>query len=88
MEVPVVATDITGTCDIMRGELRDWLYPVGHYDRAVRLLSAFLQDSGKALTIGRIGRSEVKRRFTAEHMRGALMGSYAKALEGRMQQLR
>ena len=27
MEVPVVATDITGTCDIMRGELRDWLYP-------------------------------------------------------------
>lgn len=88
MEVPVVATDITGTCDIMRGELRDWLYPVGHYDRAVRLLSALLQDSGKALTIGRIGRSEVKRRFTAEHMRGALMGSYAKALEGRKQQLR
>jgi glycosyltransferase involved in cell wall biosynthesis len=88
MEVPVVATDITGTCDIMRGELRDWLYPVGHYERAVRLLGALLQDPGRALAIGRIGRSEVKRRFTAEHMRGALMGSYAKALEGRIQELR
>jgi glycosyltransferase involved in cell wall biosynthesis len=88
MELPVVATDITGTCDIMRGELRDWLYPVGHYERAVRLLSALLRDPGKALAIGRVGRSEVKRRFTAEHMRGALMGSYAKALEGRIKELR
>jgi glycosyltransferase involved in cell wall biosynthesis len=88
MEVPVVATDITGTCDIMRGELRDWLYPVGHHERAVRLLSVLLQDPDKALAIGRIGRSEVKRRFTAEHMRGALMGSYARALEGRIKELR
>jgi glycosyltransferase involved in cell wall biosynthesis len=80
MELPVVATDITGTCDIMRGHLREWLYSVKDYDHAVKLLSELLQDVRKASEVGRLGRSEVKRRFTAELMRGALLESYTKAL--------
>jgi glycosyltransferase involved in cell wall biosynthesis len=81
MEVPVVATDITGTCDIMRGGLSESLYPVRDYDRAVWLLSDLLQNSSKASEVGCLGRSEVKRRFTANLMRGALIRSYTKALE-------
>jgi glycosyltransferase involved in cell wall biosynthesis len=81
MEVPVVATDVTGTSDIMRGGLRESLYPVRDYDRAVWLLSDLLKNSSKASEVGCLGRSEVKRRFTANLMRGALIRSYTKALE-------
>ncbi len=80
MEVPVVATDITGTCDIMRGELRDWLYQSRDYERAALLLCDLLRNNDKALAVGRLGRSEVTRRFTTDHMRGALIESYTRAL--------
>jgi glycosyltransferase involved in cell wall biosynthesis len=82
MEVPVVATDITGTCDIMTGDLREWLYPAGDYERAVCLLNSLLANASKASAVGRLGRSEVKHRFTIERMRRALIESYTKALQG------
>ena len=45
-----------------------------------RCFCDLLQNKDKALAVGRLGRSEVTRRFTAEHMRGALIQSYTMAL--------
>lgn len=80
MGVPAVATDVTGTCDVMRGDLRQWLYPKRDYKRATDLVCALLGDLKRAEEIGAMARHEVVRRFNAEQMRDALMRTYAKAL--------
>ncbi len=80
MAIPAVATDVTGTCDIMRDDLREWLYTKRDFDRATTLLCELLRDPQRADKIGREAREAVVRRFSAEQMRHALLHAYSKAL--------
>ena len=83
MGIPAVATDITGTCDIMRGDLRAWLYPKRDYAHATELLLRLLADPQAAGDLGRMARQEIIRRFSSEQMRNALLGTYTKYLRRR-----
>ena len=83
MTIPAVATDVTGTCDIMRGELRDWLYPVRDHARAAQLLGEMLGDPNRADALGHRARQQIILRFSAEQMRRDLIGSYEDSLRRR-----
>ena len=80
MSIPAVATDVTGTCDIMRGDLREWLYPKRDYARATLLVCEMLSDLKRADENGRLARAQIIHRFSAEQMRRALLRAYSKAL--------
>ena len=81
MAIPAVATDITGTCDIMRDELSDWLYPVRDYDRATELLLTLLSNLNAADALGRRGRMQILRRFSTDQMRQTLTDTYHRSLK-------
>ncbi len=76
MNRPVVASDITGTRDIMRGALQEWLYPADEPERAAQLLFQLLRCPDQAATVGHIGRDEIKaplqQRADARHPRRSL----------------
>ena len=81
MALPAVATNITGTCDIMRGDLRSWLYPRGDHARATDLLAELLGDQQRAAHVGALGRAEIVRRFSVGAMRDALLSTYTASLK-------
>jgi glycosyltransferase involved in cell wall biosynthesis len=76
----VVASDVTGTRDIMRGRLAKWLYPVESPGRAAELILTLLNSPGEATATGEFGRSEVLQRFSPMTMRASLIESYVGAL--------
>ena len=80
MAVPAVATDITGTCDIMRGDLRAWLYPARDHERAATMLNKLLTNPAQADEMGRRGRAEIVRRFSVKKMSNALLEAYTQSL--------
>jgi glycosyltransferase involved in cell wall biosynthesis len=80
MERPVVATDITGTCDIMNGELAQFLYPTGDSIHAAELVLKLLQEPKLASQIGRAGRAIVEERFSFSNMRQSLDAMYSRLL--------
>jgi glycosyltransferase involved in cell wall biosynthesis len=80
MNRPVVASDITGTRDIMRGDLQEWLYPADEPERAAQLLMQLLRSPDQAAKVGCIGRDEIKRRFSKERMRDTLVEAYRRTL--------
>ena len=80
MNRPVVASDITGTRDIMRGDLQEWLYPANEPERAAELLIRLLRSPDQAAKVGSIGRDEIKRRFSKERMRDTLVEAYRRTL--------
>ena len=51
MERPVVATNVTGTCDIMREELAPFLYPARRHDACCRLDRRPPAQSGPVFTV-------------------------------------
>jgi glycosyltransferase involved in cell wall biosynthesis len=77
MERPVVATNVTGTCDIMREELAPFLYPARDTTRAADLIGGLLRSPGLSLRCGRIGREKVAERFASAAMRNSLEALYA-----------
>jgi glycosyltransferase involved in cell wall biosynthesis len=81
MNRPVVASDITGTRDIMRGALQEWLYPAAEPERAAQLLFQLLRSPEQAAKIGGIGRDEIQRRFSREQMRDTLVEAYRRTLD-------
>jgi glycosyltransferase involved in cell wall biosynthesis len=81
MNRPVVASDITGTRDIMRGALQEWLYPADEPERAAQLLFQLLRAPEQAAKIGDIGRDEIQRRFSKERMRDTLVEAYRRTLD-------
>ena len=83
MELPAVASDVTGTRDIMTGNLRPWLYPSGDHERAADLLLHLLTNPEEARRLGQLGRNQVKARFSRESMREALLETYADAMASR-----
>ena len=80
MERPVVASDVTGTRDIMSDSLTEWLYPQSRADLAADRVLRLLRDPMTSVAIGTLGRGEVKRRFSTERMRDSLMKAYYSAL--------
>ena len=77
---PVVASDVTGTRDIMAGDLRRWLYPLGDADRAVELILELLESQEAADAAARVGRSEVLQRFGKDRMKADLLATYRDGL--------
>jgi glycosyltransferase involved in cell wall biosynthesis len=80
MKRPVVASDVTGTRDIMRRRLGDWLYPLSRLDLAADLILKLLRDPDLSTVTGDLGRAEMERRFSTERMREHLMQAYRAAL--------
>lgn len=80
MTRPVVASDVTGTRDIMSDSFAEWLYPQSRADLAADLILRLLRDPVASVAIGNRGRCEVERRFSAERMRDSLMQAYHSAL--------
>ena len=77
MERPVVATHVTGTCDIMREELAPYLYPPQDIARGAELVGSLLRSPGLSSRIGRIGREKVAERFGSAAMRNSLDALYS-----------
>ena len=80
MTRPVVASDVTGTRDIMSDSFTEWLYPQSRADLAADLILRLLRDPVASVAIGNRGRCEVERRFSTERMRDSLMQAYHSAL--------
>jgi glycosyltransferase involved in cell wall biosynthesis len=80
MKRPVVASDVTGTRDIMLDRFGAWLYPPDRTDIAAGLILQLLRDPDLSITIGNLGRSEVENKFSTERMRESLMHAYHSAL--------
>jgi glycosyltransferase involved in cell wall biosynthesis len=81
MQRPVVASNVTGTCDIMRKELAQWLFEPSDYPRAAQLIIELINDPATAARIANQGRDTMMRCFTTENMRESLMNAYASALK-------
>jgi glycosyltransferase involved in cell wall biosynthesis len=81
MNRPVVASDITGTQDIMRGALQEFLYPADQPERATQLILQLLQSPDQAAAVGTLGRAEIQSRFSKQRMRENLVEAYRKTLD-------
>jgi glycosyltransferase involved in cell wall biosynthesis len=80
MERPVVATNVTGTCDIMNAELAPFLFPPGDTTRAAELIGGLLRSPGLSARCGRVGREKVAERFGSAAMRNSLDVLYSQLL--------
>ena len=80
MQRPVVASNVTGTRDIMRKELAQWLFKPADYPRAAQLIIELIGEPVTAMCVANQGRNEMMRCFSTENMREALMYAYASAL--------
>jgi glycosyltransferase involved in cell wall biosynthesis len=80
MKRPVVASNVTGTRDIMLDRFGEWLYPQDRTDIAAGLVLQLLRDPDASVAIGDLGRSEVEKQFSTERMRQSLMQAYCAAL--------
>jgi len=66
--VPVVATDIPGTRDLVLPESTGYLVPVGDRAAFARWTNKLLDDAALAKRLGQAGRRRVQRDFTVEKM--------------------
>jgi glycosyltransferase involved in cell wall biosynthesis len=82
MKCPVVATSITGTTDIMNGELERFLYPTSDAAAAVERILELLRNPTQAKEIGRLGCSSIEERFSSSRMAQALTTCYTKLIAG------
>jgi glycosyltransferase involved in cell wall biosynthesis len=80
MERPVVASDVTGTRDIMQRRFGQWLYPRDRTTLAAELILKLLNDPALSLATGGLGRSQVEKLFSTERMRESLMQAYGAVL--------
>jgi glycosyltransferase involved in cell wall biosynthesis len=80
MHLPVVASDVTGTRDVMREELRQWLYKPGDHEHASELIVRLLNNPANAHEVAVRGRKIMVRSFNTERMRESLTEAYSAAL--------
>lgn len=80
MERPVVASNVTGTSDIMSGPLGDWLYAPGDLEAAASRICALLNDQATTARVGAVGRELMAQRFNREAMTKALHRVYQAAM--------
>ena len=80
MKRPVVATDVSGTRDILQSRFGEWMYPLDQTDLAADLILKLLRDHALSAVTGDLGRAEIERRFSTERMREHLMQAYRTVL--------
>jgi glycosyltransferase involved in cell wall biosynthesis len=80
MHLPVVASNVTGTSDVMREELQQWLYQPDDHEQAAALIFRLLENPRLAHEVGAQGRRIMLRSFNTERMRESLVASYSLAL--------
>jgi glycosyltransferase involved in cell wall biosynthesis len=80
MERPVVASDVTGTRDIMQRRFGEWLYPRDRTTLAAELILKLLNDPDLSVATGGLGRSQIENLFGIERMRDSLMQAYGAVL--------
>ncbi len=78
LEVPVVASRISGTSDILIDEFAENMYELDDDDSAADLLKRVLQDSGGARRWAASAREMIRRRFNSDSMREALLDAYSR----------
>jgi len=89
LEVPVVASRISGTSDILIEEFAGNMYELDDDDGAADLLKSVLQDTGRARQWAASGREMIRQRFNPDSMREALLDAYLRTAEtGRQRGLR
>jgi glycosyltransferase involved in cell wall biosynthesis len=76
MERPVVASNVTGTVDIMSGGLKGGLYPLDDNGRASAMLAGLLTNAALAESVGRLGRQAIAHRFSPAIMLQRLLHCY------------
>ncbi len=77
MERPVVATRITGTCDILQNDFSHWLYEEGDVPQAVELILELLNHPRQAAAVAVAGREMIAQRFSPQVMRQRLLELYS-----------
>ena len=80
MERPIVASRVTGTVDILDGELAELTYSQGDRRGAVRLVKQILERPDRSHQLASRGRRSVQERFSSERMAERLRGAYDQAL--------
>ncbi len=78
LEVPVVASRISGTSDILIGELAGNMYGPGDDAEAADLLKRVLEDPARSRQWAASARATVRERFNARSMRAALLDAYSR----------
>lgn len=82
MQVPVVATSVTGTCDILEGSFAARMYRRGDEDSAVALLREVLADTEASQAWAAAAQAMVQSRFSRQAMRLSLSNAYQEAITG------
>jgi glycosyltransferase involved in cell wall biosynthesis len=80
MGLPVVATEITGTVDVVRTDIAEQLFPLDDRDAAVQRAVHILTNPDAAAGIARRGRESVNAAFSVDATRRGLQGAYEAAL--------
>jgi glycosyltransferase involved in cell wall biosynthesis len=76
MERPVVASNVTGTIDIMSGDLKNGLYHLDDNGMASSKLTSMLTNAELSTGMGRLGRAAIAGRFSLGLMMNRLRHSY------------
>jgi glycosyltransferase involved in cell wall biosynthesis len=77
---PVVATDVSGTRDVVRHERTGYLAPPGDAGALAAYVLRLLQDPALAARLGEAGRADVLQRFSVERMVDRTAALYADLL--------
>jgi glycosyltransferase involved in cell wall biosynthesis len=80
MERPVVASEITGTIDVVQRDMPEQLFALDDGDGAAQLAERILRDPELADAIAQRGRAFVTTKFSVEETRRGLHAAYAAAL--------
>lgn len=83
MGVPVVATAVTGTVDIMQGELAEWLFVPDDESAAAARIVCLLNEQVRAC-VGAIGRKHIERSFSVTNMARRLRDTYEQVVAKRL----
>jgi len=76
MEVPVLATDVGGTVDIVEPGRQGYLLAPGDPQAWARAVRDVVESPDRGAAMGRAGRERVLRAFTPEHHAEAVLGLY------------
>jgi glycosyltransferase involved in cell wall biosynthesis len=79
LEVPVVASRISGTSDILTGEFAGNMYEPGDNAGAAALLKRVLQNPDRARHWAAFARAMIRERFNSRSLREALLDAYSRA---------
>ena len=76
MQVPVVATDVTGNRDVVRHGVTGLLAPVGDVEALTGHVLSLLDDRERAVALGLAGKRDVEDRFSIAQMVARTLATY------------